>query len=104
LRPRAIICLGSIAWKAVLDVLRSAGWLLPRPVPKFGHAVEVDLGTTTMLGCYHVSQQNTFTGRLTPPMIDAVMRRAKTIVNADVRQRRASSPAKLAPLLRRTVP
>src|SRR5687768_17139561 len=64
LQPRVIVCLGSIAWNAALASLTDSGVALPRPRPKFGHAAEVTIGETTLLGCYHVSQQNTFTGRL----------------------------------------
>ncbi len=76
---RAIVCLGGIGWDAALRALGSAGVVVPRPRPKFGHGVEVELsgpGPLTLLGCYHPSQQNTFTGRLTEPMIDAVLARA----------------------------
>jgi len=74
---RAVVCLGAIGWVAALGALSSAGVTIPRPRPKFGHAVEVELsGPLTLLGCYHPSQQNTFTGRLTESMIDAVLGRA----------------------------
>ena len=73
------ICLGSLAWNAVLSALRDAGERLPKPKPKFSHAVQCAIGPAVLLGCYHVSQQNTFTGRLTEPMIDAVLARAKGI-------------------------
>ncbi|HVP73697.1 MAG TPA: uracil-DNA glycosylase [Phycisphaerales bacterium] len=76
LQPHAIVCLGSIAWNAALASVNARGFALPRPRPKFGHAAEVNIGETTLLGCYHVSQQNTFTGRLTPAMLDGVLRRA----------------------------
>lgn len=52
---------------------------VPRPRPKFGHAAEVEIGPLSLLGCYHPSQQNTFTGRLTPDMLDAVFLRAKEL-------------------------
>jgi uracil-DNA glycosylase len=77
-RVRAIICLGGFAWEAALRFFGA-----PRPKPKFGHGVEVVVaapgGSVTLLGCYHVSQQNTFTGRLTEPMLDAVIEQAKQI-------------------------
>jgi len=77
LAPPVVLCLGGIAWKAVLGVFRALGAALPRPQPKFGHGAEVELDGTMVVGCYHVSQQNTFTGRLTEPMIDAILKRAK---------------------------
>ncbi len=73
-RIHVIVCLGGFAWDAALRVLDA-----PRPRPRFGHGVEAIAGQRTLLGCYHVSQQNTFTGRLTEPMLDAVFQRAKTL-------------------------
>src|ERR1700722_1910136 len=73
---RVIVCLGAFAWDGALRVLTAAGATLPRPRPKFGHAAEATVGARVLLGCYHPSQQNTFTGKLTRPMIDDVMRRA----------------------------
>ncbi|MGB9378371.1 MAG: uracil-DNA glycosylase [Mycobacteriales bacterium] len=75
---RAVIALGGFAWTALLLALRANGIALPTPLPVFGHAAEVVRPGTdvTLLGCYHVSQQNTFTGRLTEPMLDAVFARA----------------------------
>jgi uracil-DNA glycosylase len=74
---RAVVVLGGFGWAALWPALRAAGIDPPRPVPKFGHGVEVELADgRTVLGCYHVSQQNTFTGRLTEPMLDAVFGRA----------------------------
>jgi uracil-DNA glycosylase len=80
---RVIVCLGAFAWQAMWPVLRSAGFTLPRPRPAFGHGVEARLTATghggrpvLLIGCYHPSQQNTFTGRVTPPMLDAVFQRA----------------------------
>jgi len=69
-RARVIVCLGKFAWDLVA----------PRPLPKFGHGAEVESGRYTLLGCFHPSQQNTFTGKLTAPMIEAVLRRAREIV------------------------
>jgi uracil-DNA glycosylase family 4 len=80
LSPAVIVTLGAIAWNATLSVLRGLGTSIPRPKPRFAHGAEIALGTTTVLACYHVSQQNTFTGRLTEPMIDAVLERAKAVV------------------------
>ncbi|MHC4902118.1 MAG: uracil-DNA glycosylase [Planctomycetota bacterium] len=79
LRPAVMICLGTIAWKATLGALAAAGCDIPRPRPAFGHGAECRIGGTLLLGCYHVSQQNTFTGRLTEPMLDSVLRRAKEV-------------------------
>jgi uracil-DNA glycosylase len=79
-RLRVAVVLGGFGWTALWPVLAGAGYALPRPRPAFGHGVEVDLagprGPLTLLGCYHVSQQNTFTGVLTEPMLDAVLARA----------------------------
>ncbi|MDD9349746.1 uracil-DNA glycosylase [Mumia sp.] len=81
---RAIVALGGYGWDAALRTLGALGAVVPRPRPKFGHGVEVTLpkpsgGTVQLLGCFHPSQQNTFTGRLTEPMLDAVMIRAKEV-------------------------
>jgi uracil-DNA glycosylase len=74
---RVIVCLGAFAWEAALRLAAamSAG-PLPKPRPRFGHATELSLEDYRLIGCYHPSQQNTFTGRLTEPMIDAVLQRA----------------------------
>jgi uracil-DNA glycosylase family 4 len=77
LRPRAVLALGAIAWASVLGVLRARGVEVPRPAPRFAHGAEVSLGSAPrLIGAYHVSQQNTQTGRLTPAMFDAVLARA----------------------------
>lgn len=83
LRPtlRAVVVLGGYGWQALLPVLDRSGWRLPRPRPAFGHAAEVLLADARggqslhLLGCYHPSQRNTFTGRLTPAMLRDVLRR-----------------------------
>ena len=96
---RVVVCLGGFAWQAMWPVLRSAGFELPRPRPAFGHGAEARLGHAAygtgarpgpaghhapdrelmLVGCYHPSQQNTFTGRVTPAMLDAVFRRASAL-------------------------
>jgi uracil-DNA glycosylase family 4 len=73
---RAIVALGSYAWAGALLALAELGAELPRPRPRFGHGAETEIGGRHLLGCFHPSQQNTFTGRLTEPMIDAVFARA----------------------------
>jgi uracil-DNA glycosylase len=75
---RVIVCLGAFAWDAALR-LRSKldGEPVSRPRPRFAHAAEDNGGRFALLGCFHPSQQNTFTGRLTAPMIDAVLLRAR---------------------------
>ena len=73
---RAVVVLGGFGWAALWPALRAAGVPLPERLPLFGHGVEAEVDGRTVLGCYHVSQQNTFTGRLTEPMLDAVFARA----------------------------
>jgi uracil-DNA glycosylase len=77
-----IVTLGSFAWDAALRVLVALGEPRVRPRPKFGHGASVEIGRFTLLGCFHPSQQNTFTGKLTEPMIDAVFERAKALANS----------------------
>jgi len=74
-RARVIVCLGGFAWTAGLRLLEQVGRALPRPRPRFGHGAELT-GSPMLLGCFHPSQQNTFTGRLTPAMLDTVLGRA----------------------------
>ena len=77
---RAVVVLGGFGWSALWPVLRAAGEVVPRPLPAFGHGAEVTLPSgVTVLGCYHVSQQNTFTGRLTEAMLDDVLARARVL-------------------------
>ena len=75
-----VVALGGFAFDQVLRILQRSGAHVPRPRPKFSHGVEVDLGNRTVLGCYHPSQQNTFTGRLTESMFDAVWERARHLI------------------------
>ena len=78
-RCRVIVALGAFGWDGVLRAARAAGASVPTPRPRFGHGAEADLGRWTLLGCFHPSQQNTFTGRLTEPMTDAVLNRAREL-------------------------
>jgi uracil-DNA glycosylase len=78
-RCRVIVALGSFAWDGVLRADRALGAEAPRPKPRFGHGAEAGLGRWRLLGCFHPSQQNTFTGRLTVPMIDTAFARAKEL-------------------------
>jgi uracil-DNA glycosylase len=74
---RVIVCLGHFAWTAIWRDLAGAGYQVPVPRPAFGHGAEVEVSGLLVLGCYHPSQQNTFTGRVTGPMLDAVFERAR---------------------------
>jgi uracil-DNA glycosylase len=81
---RVVVALGGIGWAGALDALAAAGYAVPKPRPKFGHGASVDLlspegRSVVLLGCYHPSQQNTFTGRLTAPMLDDVLGRAASL-------------------------
>jgi uracil-DNA glycosylase family 4 len=77
---RVVVCLGAFAWDAALRLRVAAGAPAPRPRPRFGHDVLFDDGAwLPLLGCFHPSQQNTFTGKLTPDMIDAVLAHARAI-------------------------
>jgi uracil-DNA glycosylase len=82
---RVIVCLGHFAWQALWPRLAAAGVSVPRPRPVFGHGAEASLAgehPLTVLGCYHPSQQNTFTGRVTDAMLDAVFGRARELAEA----------------------
>ncbi|EGD53734.1 uracil-DNA glycosylase [Gordonia neofelifaecis] len=81
---RAAVVLGGFGWQALLSSLADGGWTVPRPRPAFGHGVRVQIEhpdgrSLALLGCFHVSQQNTFTHRLTAPMLEAVLTDAKAI-------------------------
>ncbi|MFK4119611.1 uracil-DNA glycosylase [Streptomyces longwoodensis] len=94
LRPtvRAVVVLGAFGWQAALPAFAEAGWTVPRPRPAFAHGVQVTLAPAEaptaaasdgaapldLFGCFHVSQRNTFTGRLTPEMLREVLRTAAT--------------------------
>ncbi|MGA4838041.1 uracil-DNA glycosylase [Streptomyces sp. G45] len=88
---RTAVVLGAFGWQAALPAFAEAGWRVPRPRPRFAHGTRVTLeraappeaapgaaapGPVTLYGCFHVSQRNTFTGRLTPDMLKAVLREA----------------------------
>ncbi|MBS1868667.1 MAG: uracil-DNA glycosylase [Actinobacteria bacterium] len=79
---RVVVCLGGFAWAAALRARAALGEPVPRPRPRFGHGAELPAAPRarlSLLGCYHPSQQNTFTGRLTEPMIDGVFLRAREL-------------------------
>jgi uracil-DNA glycosylase family 4 len=78
-RARVLLALGSFAWNGALLALREMGAVIPRPRPAFGHGTEATVGAHDLLGCFHPSQQNTFTGRLTAEMTDAVLSRAREL-------------------------
>ncbi len=79
---RVIVALGSFAWEGALLALRAIGIAVSRPKPRFGHGAEAAVGPYTLLGCFHPSQQNTFTGKLTEQMTDAVFTRARELVGS----------------------
>jgi uracil-DNA glycosylase family 4 len=79
-RARVIVCLGQFAWDGTLRALAVRGWRAS-PRPRFAHGSSAQLGPYTLLGCYHPSQQNTFTGKLTEPMLDAVFVHARELVD-----------------------
>ena len=78
-RVRVIVCLGSFAWDGILRALGTMGNVV-KPRPRFGHGAEAEAGSYKLLGCYHPSQQNTFTGRLTVAMLDAIFSRARLLL------------------------
>lgn len=79
--PKVIVALGGLAWGVTLRLGKEMGWSVPRPRPRFGHGVETSTEPGPLaIGSYHPSQQNTFTGRLTRPMFDAVWDRAATVI------------------------
>jgi uracil-DNA glycosylase len=79
-RARLIVCLGAFAWDAALRILVTGlGVERPSPRPKFGHGAEARVGDYVLLGCFHPSQQNTFTGKLTEAMLDEVFTRAREL-------------------------
>lgn len=79
---RVVVALGAFAWDAALATFAAIGHSLPPPKPRFGHAAEVVVGPWTLVGSYHVSQQNTYTGRLTRPMLGAILTRATALASS----------------------
>ena len=79
---RVVVALGSFAWDGAIRAMRELGHRTT-PKPAFGHLAEDHLGPLTLLGSYHPSQQNTFTGRLTPAMLDAALFRARELAGLD---------------------
>ncbi len=77
-RLAVVLALGAHGWRASIEALVANGAVRPRPLPTFGHGAEVRLGRFLLFGSYHVSQQNTFTGRLTPGMFDAMLARCRS--------------------------
>jgi uracil-DNA glycosylase family 4 len=80
-RLRAVVALGAFAWDGGLRAFAALGHTV-RPRPAFGHAAETRVGPFALLGCFHPSQQNTFTGKLTAEMLDAVFERARVLASA----------------------
>lgn len=85
--PRVILALGGIGWRASCLALERAGWEVPKPRPKFGHGEQFTVAAgaerIAVVGSYHPSQQNTFTGKLTEEMLDAVLHRCREIVKGE---------------------
>ena len=92
-RVRVVLALGAFAWDGALSTFAALGEELPRPKPRFAHAAEAQVGRWVLLGSYHPSQQNTFTGKLTATMLGAVLARAVDVAGRSrqgaVRPRRA---------------
>ncbi len=80
-RCQVLVALGSFGWDGVLRAARALSEEVPRPRPKFGHGAEAEVGSWRLLGCYHPSQQNTFTGKLTVPMTDEIFKRARELLS-----------------------
>jgi uracil-DNA glycosylase len=81
-KAKVLVALGAFGWDAALRALKGLGHAVPAPKPRFGHGAEADVGSYTILGSYHPSQQNTFTGKLTESMTDAVFARAGELAGA----------------------
>lgn len=80
---RVLLALGGFAWDGTLRALRRLGHPAPRPRPRFGHGAEAEVGPYRLLGSYHPSQQNTFTGKLTREMLDSALARARELAAGD---------------------
>jgi uracil-DNA glycosylase family 4 len=84
-RARVVVALGSFAWDGAMRALRELGEEIPRPRPRFGHGAEGRIGRFALVGSYHPSQQNTFTGTLTAEMLDEVFARARELARSPAR-------------------
>ena len=80
-RAKVLVALGSFAWEGALRALRGLEHEIPRPKPRFRHGAEAPIGGYVLVGCYHPSQQNTFTGRLTEAMLDDLFARARELAD-----------------------
>ena len=89
---RVVVALGSFAWDGALRALKALGHPA-RPKPRFGHGAGAAVGPFTLIGCFHPSQQNTFTGKLTPPMMDEVFSRSRDLAMGRAGRDRATSDA-----------
>ena len=78
-RLKVIVALGALAWDGALRAMNALGHTV-RPRPRFGHLAEIPVGPFVLLGCFHPSQQNTFTGKLTAEMMDEVFERARELM------------------------
>ena len=102
-RARVVLCLGAFAWDAALRLAAALGDALPPRTgarPRFGHAAELPGDRYVLLGCYHPSQQNTFTGRLTEPMLDAILTRTRELAELPLEPRAAPKAGETAPATR----
>jgi uracil-DNA glycosylase family 4 len=90
---RVVVALGAFGWDGALRAIALSGESLPRPRPRFGHGALARVGRFDLLGCYHPSQQNTFTGRLTPAMLEEVLGRAVALAGLPRAPRRSANPS-----------
>lgn len=82
-RVKVFVALGAYAWDGAIRAVRTLGGEVPKPKAKFGHGAVTTLGDWTMIGCFHPSQRNTFTGRLTEPMTDEIFNRAAELARTE---------------------